>query len=81
MENEILSTIDIIKGKFETLLNKFDKVIAKEEIAKLIVQFIFIKNDIDCFFETYTKEDIAKCEKITYNSGRGGDVNANQICS
>ena len=63
MENEILSTIDIIKRKFETLLNKFDKVIAKEEVAKLIVQFILIKNNIDYFFQIYTKEDIVKCEK------------------
>lgn len=63
MEKNILEVYKSLYSDSLYIKEKSYKIISKEDISNLIIKCIFLKNKIEYFFETFSKENIEKAGK------------------
>lgn len=58
MEKTILDLYNEFYNTSNFLIDRISKTISIEDKAGLIIEFVYLKNNVDNFFETFTKEQI-----------------------
>ncbi|HIT21498.1 MAG TPA: hypothetical protein IAB56_00810 [Candidatus Scybalousia intestinigallinarum] len=63
MEKDILEVYRILYNDGLYIKEKSYKSISKEDISNLIIKCVFLKNNIEYFFKTFSEKNIEKAEK------------------